>query len=109
MSAALDPDKLRRALKDCVIGRQTVVLSETTSTNDSVLQRTGRDTPEGLVVFAEHQTAGRGQRTNRWESTPRKGLSLSILLRPQIEIAESPRLTTWAAKIVAETIQREFG
>jgi BirA family transcriptional regulator, biotin operon repressor / biotin---[acetyl-CoA-carboxylase] ligase len=108
MSAALDPDKLRRALGDCVIGRQIVVLKETTSTNDSVLHRAGRDTSEGLVVFAEHQTAGRGQRSNRWESTPGKGLCFSILLRPKIEITESSRLTIWAAEIIAETIQREF-
>jgi BirA family biotin operon repressor/biotin-[acetyl-CoA-carboxylase] ligase len=108
MSAALDPGKLRRALGDCVIGRQIVVLNETTSTNDSVLQRAQGETPEGLVVFAEHQTAGRGQRSNRWESTPGKGLWFSILLRPKIEIAESPRLTIWAANVIAETIRREY-
>jgi len=108
MSATLDPDKLRRNLGDCVIGRQIVVLNEITSTNDSILQRAGRDIPEGLVVFAEHQTAGRGQRNNRWESTPRKGLWFSILLRPEIEIAESPKLTMWTAKTIAETLQHQF-
>jgi BirA family biotin operon repressor/biotin-[acetyl-CoA-carboxylase] ligase len=108
MSTALDPDKLRCAMGDCVIGRQIVVLNETTSTNDSVLQGEECETPEGLVVFAEHQTAGRGQRSNRWESTRGKGLWFSILLRPNIEIAESPRLTVWVAKIIAETIQHEY-
>ena len=109
MSARLDPEKLRRALGNCTIGREIVVLQETTSTNDSLLQKVTAGTPEGLIVFAEHQTAGRGQRSNRWESAPHKGLWFSILLRPKIDIAESPRLTTWAAEGVAETIRAEFG
>jgi BirA family transcriptional regulator, biotin operon repressor / biotin---[acetyl-CoA-carboxylase] ligase len=109
MSAPLDPVQLRRALGDCTLGREIVVLEETTSTNDSVLERASPDLPEGLVIFAEHQTAGRGQRSNRWESARRMGLWFSILLRPKIDIGQSPRLTAWAAEIVAETIRTEFG
>ncbi len=109
MSAPLDPAQLRRALGDCTLGREIVVLEETTSTNDSVLERASPDVPEGLVVFAEYQTAGRGQRGNRWESALRMGLWFSILLRPKIDIGQSPRLTAWAAEIVAETIRTEFG
>ena len=109
MSAPLDPAQLRRALGDCTVGREIVVLEQTTSTNDSVLERASPDVPEGLVVFAEHQTAGRGQRSNRWESARRMGLWFSILLRPKIDLAQSPRLTAWAAEIVAETIRTEFG
>ena len=105
----LDTRALREALSDCVIGRQVVVVEETTSTNDSVLERAKVGAPEGLVVFAEHQTAGRGQRDNRWESTARRGLWFSILLRPKIDIAQSPRLSRWAIETVAETIQRDFG
>ena len=105
----LDTRALREALSNCVIGRQIVVLEETTSTNDSVLERAKVGPPEGLVVFAEHQTAGRGQRDNRWESTARRGLWFSILLRPKIDIAQSPRLSRWAIETVAETIQRDFG
>src|SRR5438045_8304684 len=104
----LDTRALRAALSDCVIGRQIVVLEETTSTNDSVLERAKVGAPEGLVVFAEHQTAGRGQRDNRWESAARRGLWFSILLRPKIDIGQSSRLSRWAMQTVAETIQREF-
>lgn len=109
MSAPLDPEQLRRALGDCTIGCEIVVLEETTSTNDSVLKRASPEVAEGLVIFAEHQTAGRGQRSNWWESAPHMGLWFSILLRPKIDIGESPRLTDWIAEIVAETIRAEFG
>ncbi|MFN2542783.1 MAG: biotin--[acetyl-CoA-carboxylase] ligase [Chthoniobacterales bacterium] len=107
--SAFDARVLREALGDCLIGREIVVLEETTSTSDSVLERVHRGAPEGLVVFAEHQTAGRGQRVNRWESAAHKGLWFSILLRPKIDIGESSRLSTWAIQLVAATIQRELG
>jgi BirA family biotin operon repressor/biotin-[acetyl-CoA-carboxylase] ligase len=89
-----------------VIGREIAVLETTTSTNDSILQMTSRETNEGLVVFAEHQTAGRGQRRNRWESAAHKGLWFSILLRPKIVIDQSARLTAWLAQTVASTIEK---
>lgn len=104
----LDAAQLRAALGDSIIGREIVVLEETTSTNDSILQRTSAQTREGLVVFAEHQIAGRGQRGNRWESAPEKGLWFSILLRPKIDIANSARLTIWAAEAVAHTAREQF-
>jgi BirA family biotin operon repressor/biotin-[acetyl-CoA-carboxylase] ligase len=105
---ALDAEKLRGAVGGRIIGRAIIVLEETTSTNDSILQMTSSSTPEGLVVFAEHQTAGRGQRGNRWESATNKGLWFSILLRPKIEIGKSARLTAWTAETVANTIQEQF-
>ena len=104
----LSADALRGELGQVTIGREIVVLPETTSTNDSLLQMTSATAPEGLIVFAEHQTAGRGQRGNRWESAVGKGLWFSILLRPQIEIDQSAHLTTWASQIVADTIKNEF-
>ncbi|HEY5991311.1 MAG TPA: hypothetical protein VIU10_01920, partial [Candidatus Udaeobacter sp.] len=90
-------------LPGVTIGRQIIVLDETGSTNDAILQvatsqGTAVSSPpaatrEGMVLFAEHQTAGRGQRGNRWESVAGKGLWFSILLRPKIQISDSARLT----------------
>jgi BirA family biotin operon repressor/biotin-[acetyl-CoA-carboxylase] ligase len=104
----LEADALRRALGECTIGREIVVLEETTSTNDAVLRMATPNTREGLVLFAEHQTAGRGQRNNRWESAAHKGLWFSILLRPIIDLSKSARLTAWAAEIVAKTILQKL-
>ena len=120
-------DQLQAALPSRVIGRQIVVLEQTGSTNDAILQVASpqgaavspgaiawrrRHPPslvdEGLVLFAEHQTAGRGQRGNRWESAAGKGLWFSILLRPQIQINESWRLTVWAIEAISDVIRAEF-
>jgi BirA family transcriptional regulator, biotin operon repressor / biotin---[acetyl-CoA-carboxylase] ligase len=105
---ALSANKLRADLDAAIIGRDIVVVDETTSTNDFVLERTSPTTPEGLVVFAERQIAGRGQRNNFWESATGKGLWFSILLRTKIDIGASPQLAEWAARTVADTISKEF-
>ncbi|MEY2492204.1 MAG: BirA family transcriptional regulator [Verrucomicrobiota bacterium] len=101
-------EELRDALRGYLIGREIYVLETTSSTNDALSQRACADTLPGLTVFAETQTAGRGQRGNVWESTARQGLWFSALLRPQIALAESAKLTTWAAGSVCE-ILGEFG
>lgn len=104
----LSAEKLRADFSaGAIIGREIVVLEQTASTNDVVLQMAG-DQPEGLTVFAEHQTAGRGQRANSWESPAHKGLWFSILLRPGIEPRDAPRLTTWAADVLAATFRAEY-
>ena len=104
----LSAEDMRAALGVCRIGRQIIVLRETSSTNDLVFQMATPSAPEGLVVFAEHQTAGRGQRNNRWESARGKGLWFSILLRPEIPVSESARLTSWAAETISQTIMERL-
>ncbi len=104
----LNGEKLRAQLGPCTIGRESVVLEETTSTNDVVLQMANGGAPEGIVVFAEHQSAGRGQRGNVWESAPGKGLWFSVLLRPKAAISDPVQLAQRTAQIVATTIQGQF-
>jgi BirA family biotin operon repressor/biotin-[acetyl-CoA-carboxylase] ligase len=102
----LNGPRIRDALGDRIlIGREIIVREETTSTNDSVWQLAKDGAAEGLVVFAEHQTAGRGQRGNVWESAVYKGLWFSFLLRPNLPVGESPRLTQWFTRVIATTIE----
>ena len=108
MSDRLVAEELEADLGGAVIGREIIVLEQTSSTSDAILQISNVDSKEGVVVFAEHQTAGRGQRGNRWESAAGKGLWFSILLRPKIDLASSPQLTAWAAEAVSGAIQNEF-
>ena len=100
----LRPDRMRAALRSVTIGREMIVLEEIGSTNDAIANLAKEGAAEGVVIFAEHQTAGRGQRGNRWSSPAGKGLCFSVLLRPEIEVKDSAQLTTWAAHNVADTI-----
>ena len=116
-SEQLIADQLKSELPDVLIGREIIVLQQTSSTSDAILQI--RSPPaaavcgpepvkEGLVVFAEHQTAGRGQRGNRWESAAGKGLWFSILLRPEIHLSDSGQLTIWAIETIVDVIRTEW-
>ena len=112
-------DQLQAALPCSIVGRNIIVLEQTGSTNDAIFQIASPQgaavssppslVDEGLVLFAEHQTAGRGQRGNRWESTAGKGLWFSILLRPEIQLSDSGRLTIWAIEAISNVICIEFG
>ena len=108
MSDRLIADELQAHSAGAMIGRQIIVLEQTSSTNDAILQVATANSSQGLVLFAEHKTAGRGQRGNRWESAAGKGLWFSILLRPGVQIDESGRLTIWAIEAVSDVIRTEF-
>ena len=109
LSDRLIAAELSAGLGEGVIGRRIIVLESTGSTNDFLRQMLTPELPEGFVVFAEQQTAGRGQRGNRWESAPHLGLWFSVLLRPQVPLTETARLTNWAAAAVSATVRGETG
>src|SRR5947199_10348426 len=108
MSDRLIADELQAHSARATIGRQIIVLEQTSSTNDAILQVATANSNQGLVLFAEHQTAGRGQRGNRWESAAGKGLWFSVLLRPKIQINDSGQLTIWAIETISDVIRTEF-
>jgi BirA family transcriptional regulator, biotin operon repressor / biotin---[acetyl-CoA-carboxylase] ligase len=58
------------------------VVAETGSTNADVLELGADGAPEGLVIAAESQTAGRGRQGRSWQSRPAAALTFSVLLRP---------------------------
>jgi BirA family biotin operon repressor/biotin-[acetyl-CoA-carboxylase] ligase len=95
--ALLADDLLARLGKAKIIGRDIQVFEQTTSTND-VIEKLARDgVREGVVVFAESQTKGRGRLGRKWMSPPRKGLWFSILLRPELRPQETTQLTVASA------------
>ncbi len=104
----LDAEAIRGACAGQLIGSRVLVLEEVSSTNDVVAQMAA-DSAEGLVVIAERQTAGRGQYGRRWESPAGKGLWMSVLLRPQIGVAESSRLTDLLAQTIQSAISQQLG
>ncbi len=71
---------------------------EVDSTNRVVAELAREGAPDGVVVVADHQTAGRGRRGRTWVAPPASSLLVSVLLRPQ---SEPPALTTVAASLAA--------
>ena len=92
-----------------VIGRDIRVFQETTSTND-VIEKLARDgVKEGVVVFAESQTKGRGRLGRRWLSPAKRGLWFSVLLRPDLRPQEVTRLTVASATALRRAIELQTG
>jgi BirA family biotin operon repressor/biotin-[acetyl-CoA-carboxylase] ligase len=102
-------DLLSRLGRSKVIGRDIRVFEATTSTND-VIEKLARDgVKEGVVVFAEAQTQGRGRLGRRWMSPPKLGLWFSVLLRPEMHPQETTRLTVASATALRRAIQSQTG
>ena len=102
-------DLLARLGPNHTIGRDIRVFAETTSTND-IVEKLARDgVAEGIVVFAEAQTKGRGRLGRTWVSPPGKGLWFSVLLRPQIAPQAATQLTVISAVAVARAIEKQTG
>lgn len=72
------------------------------STNDEAFRRAAEGAPEGLVVVAGAQTAGRGRMGRSWWDAPGASLSFSLLLRPKIPLPQFPLLALAMACAVAE-------
>ena len=75
-------------------------LAETDSTNRVVLEEARAGAAEGLVVVADHQTAGRGRLGRTWQAPPGASLLVTVLLRPSLPTAEV-HLVTIAAGLAA--------
>jgi BirA family transcriptional regulator, biotin operon repressor / biotin---[acetyl-CoA-carboxylase] ligase len=70
------------------------------STNRYLLEEARAGAPEGVVVVAAHQTAGRGRLGRRWEAPAGANLLMSILLRPDL-CAEERHLATASVALAA--------
>ena len=79
----LDAGGLARAvLRPGGLWRAVEVVDRTGSTNADLLGRALGGAPEGVVLAAEEQSAGRGRMGRTWVSPPRAALTFSLLVRP---------------------------
>jgi BirA family biotin operon repressor/biotin-[acetyl-CoA-carboxylase] ligase len=79
-------------------------LASIDSTNRSLLDEARAGAPDGLVVVADHQTAGRGRLGRSWEATPGTSLLVSVLLRPDLPVDRLFVLTLAAALALADAV-----
>lgn len=77
-------------------------LEEVDSTNRYLLDLARAGAPEGVVVVADYQTAGRGRRGRTWEAPPGGALLTSVLLRPPLAPAQRWRVGAAMALAAAD-------
>jgi BirA family biotin operon repressor/biotin-[acetyl-CoA-carboxylase] ligase len=80
----LSVDAIRRALHARTVGCHLYLLGELDSTNARLRALAHQGAPEGTVVLAEGQTAGRGRRGQPWFSPSGVNLHVSALFRPTL-------------------------
>lgn len=101
--------ELEQGLKTKTMGQSIYFYEETDTTNNRARELALEGAPEGTLVVAEKQTAGRGRRGKVWESPLGTGIWMSLVLRPQIAPAEASVLTLLCGLATAETIEAETG
>ena len=84
-------------------------VAETGSTNADLMALAAQGEPGGIVLGADHQTAGRGRRGRTWEAPPGSAVLMSVLLRPPAPAVElvTPAVAVAAAEAVEAVVGPE--
>jgi BirA family biotin operon repressor/biotin-[acetyl-CoA-carboxylase] ligase len=112
---ALDGPAVAAALtRDSSLWRSLEVVDEIASTNAALIAASAGNEedgagPEGTVLVAEHQVAGRGRLDRVWTSPPRAGLTVSFLLRPDVPAARRGWLPLLTGVALAEAVGEVSG
>jgi BirA family biotin operon repressor/biotin-[acetyl-CoA-carboxylase] ligase len=107
---SLDGPSLAAALvRESSLWRSLEVVEEVGSTNAALVAGADEDAPEGMVLIAEHQVAGRGRLDRVWTSPPRAGLTVSFLLRPDVPAARRGWLPLLTGVALAEAVGEVSG
>lgn len=86
------------------IGNKILYFDSITSTNDKAKELALNDYPHGTVIIAEEQTSGRGRLGRSWISPKYKGIWMSIILRPNINTLDVPKITQVTAAAVEKSL-----
>jgi BirA family biotin operon repressor/biotin-[acetyl-CoA-carboxylase] ligase len=105
----LTEGRIEAALRTQIFGCNLIVLPRTSSTNDVAKDLAARRAPEGTVVIADEQTAGRGRMGRRWSAPSGDCLLCSILFRPDLPPARIQWLTTLCALATADAVEELAG
>jgi BirA family biotin operon repressor/biotin-[acetyl-CoA-carboxylase] ligase len=98
-------DELLAALDGLRLGQPLHFFREIGSTNDEARRLAQAGAPEGTLVAADTQTAGKGRAGRRWLTPPGTGLAFSLVLRPALAPAHAVRLTMLAGVAAAEAVE----
>jgi BirA family biotin operon repressor/biotin-[acetyl-CoA-carboxylase] ligase len=79
------------------------------STNSRASELAAGGAPEGVIVLARQQTAGRGRHGRVWVTPPDAGIAFSVILRPQITLTRLPLVTLATGVAVAKAIESSAG
>lgn len=105
----LSAELIQSELDTSFVGRDLCFLAETGSTNDEASRLARAGAPEGTLVIADHQTAGRGRLDRQWLAPAGSSLLLSLVFCPNLAPTQVQRLTMIVGLAVVDAIGLETG
>lgn len=103
------PAEVMSGLSTSVLGLNLVHMEEVASTNAEAKKLAREGCPEGTVIVAETQKGGKGRLGRVWFSPRSRGLWFSIVLRPPINLVDTPQVTMVTAVAVATAVREHTG
>jgi BirA family biotin operon repressor/biotin-[acetyl-CoA-carboxylase] ligase len=103
----LDAGLIRSGLATCWLGKDLRCYGEVDSTNESALS-IAPEAQNGTVILAETQTRGRGRISRSWASPP-GGVWMTLILKPEIPMAEAHRINMAVSVALAKAIRKLYG
>lgn len=98
------PLEVRVKARSTTFGKDLITLKCVDSTQDYGRKVANAGAPEGTVVVALEQKAGKGRMRRTW-SSPRGGLWFTLLLRPSVPMRELYKLTLLFGVSVARALE----
>jgi len=101
---------IEKGLTTAFMGRRVIYYRSIGSTNDVARELAAQGAPEGTLVIAEEQTAGKGRLGRRWLAPPGTSLLMSLLFRPHfLAPYQAQRLTMICSLAVVDAINKVTG
>ncbi|MDD4496251.1 MAG: biotin--[acetyl-CoA-carboxylase] ligase, partial [Eubacteriales bacterium] len=105
----INAEMIKSGLSDTIFESGIIYTPAVDSTNTAASSMAQEGAPEGTVVIADSQTAGRGRMGRSWQSPPGKGVWMSFILRPELPANEVQTVTLAASVSVAQALERLTG
>ena len=105
----LSREALQAALETSGLWSEILTFDQTESTNDVAKRRGRQGAPEGLVVAADEQTAGRGRLERRWIAPAGTSLLSSLLFRPDLPLERAHQMTMISSLAAADAVEAVAG
>ena len=103
----LTADSIANGLNTRIIGRRVIYRARVGSTNDIAKQLADAGEPEGTMVIADEQIAGRGRLGRSWVAPVGSSILMSLILRPTVAPAQMPRVMMAVALGACDAIRAE--
>ncbi len=102
-------DEVRSRLKTAWIGQNVRYFDSIDSTNQYAKKAGEENEPEGLLVIADEQTAGKGRSGRHWTTPPGTTIAMTVLLRPKIAPERISMVTLVMGMAIAKACRDLYG